>query len=750
MQSPAIAAEQDMSALHAVWTIQLGAFNTQETAENIWQETRIRHRDVLEGLSASYQRTKHKGQELYRLRVGRFIDVKPARATCQALQEKGENCYVLKQPQAQMVQDDCKNCVIEEETIIRDSHAASRLIFAGGFSVDDRELLKKEGLLPESLPKELQEELLDKSSVDTQEPIKLNNDVLPPPAPKVEVMAVDQANRKWGPHLDIELRKGNKRSIARAEAFLPLQQDATSLLFADIRGMKDSLQNHEGNIGLGYRQIISNGLGGHDWILGGYGFLDIRYSAAGNRFWQAALGVEALSEKFDFRSNVYLPQSSAKQISGTAAVNGVVVGTQLRLVGFGNVRERALPGFDAEIGYKLPILENQIDAFKLYGGGYYFDAKGYRTVAGPRGRIEMQWQNFMDISEETRFTLGFEVQNDSLRDTSAFAVARLRIPLYSTRKTSAKPRLSPIEKRMTARVIRDVDIVSAAQKSGDSIDEAAVIQVNGAQVTNVTMLDASDNVAVDVAAAGAGTTVLLDGSQGQIDLTGGIVMQPNQTIIGGGIAIAGLNSGLVGVIGTRPTVTDAGIAGVVPTIQADVVGSDLTIENIDIVSDNSGESIVIDGADNLIIRNTTTTGGTNGLKIGIGFGSSEVANALIDNVTISNTSGFGLLQIGSTVNLQDVVIDTTGSSGIATAFGSIFSANAVKISNTTQAGFFGFGAASAVLNNVEVTNAVTDSFEINATALSGSNNTSISPGASHCNDRGGNTGSFGLNGGTCP
>jgi len=548
---------------------------------------------------------------------------------------------------------------------------------------------------------------------------------------------------KWSSHIELELRKGNRRNLTESELFLPISQNENSLLFADIRGMQDNNQNQEGNIGIGYRKITENGFLGKDWVLGSYAFLDIRNTEADNKFVQGTVGLEALSEHLDIRANFYAPQAKEKDVSGTANVTGTVVGTQLRVIGTGNIKERALPGLDFEIGYKLPILENTIDAVKIYGGGYYFDANDYRTVAGPRGRLELQWQDFMGMGDDTRLTLGAEIQHDRVRQTTAFGMARLRIPLYNINKRPPDNTLTAIERRMTERVIRDVDIVNGVQEgTGQIVDEAAGILVNGTTVTDVTLLDATDNVAADITAAGAGSIVILDGSQGQIDLNAGIVMQPNQAIIGGGIPIAGLNSRVTGTIGTRPTVTDAGIAGSTTTIFGNSAGNDFTLQGIDIVSNTLGNSLHFNGAENLTIRDVTTTGGVTGISMGL-FAGPVVTNGLLENVTIANTVGFGALQIGGTITMRDVNINNPGTFG-ELIFTGTTNADNLTIRDPGLAGLF-LISMNANLNNVTVLNSGTSSFELNNTIASGKNNISVNPALMHCNNQIGNTGSLRIN-----
>ena len=406
--------------------------------------------------------------------------------------------------------------------------------------------------------------------------------------------AQQQHPLKWDGYVEFEARKGNHRNIGEAEFFIPVKQTENSLLFLDVRGMLDNKSNEEGNVGFGFRTMPNTTLLNQKWVVGGYGFLDIRHTSNSNKFYQGTIGLEALSEDWDLRTNIYIPETTEKKIQGTANLNGTVSGTQLRITGTDDIRERALPGIDAEIGYKIPAFETKIDEIRFYGGGFHFDASGYDNISGPRGRMEMRWNDIPSFGEGSRFTLGAEIQHDDVRDTTAFGIARLRIPLQTFKNPKVKRRkLSSLERRMTESIVRDIDIVSGEQNIGAPIDEAATVTINGQQISNATLLDATDNVPAGVTAAGAGSTVIIDGSQGQINLAAGIVMQDNQTITGGGLTVTGTQSGRQALIGSRPSVVEAGVGG--PTIFASNVAADFTLQNIDVSSDAVGASIAVQG-----------------------------------------------------------------------------------------------------------------------------------------------------------
>lgn len=108
---------------------------------------------------------------------------------------------------------------------------------------------------------------------------------------------------------------------------------------------------------------------------------------------------------------------------------------------------------------------------------------------------------------------------------------------------------------------------------------------------------------------------------------------------------------------------------------------------------------------------------------------------------------------GNTVS--NMVIDTTTVNGIysfqSTSGSDNLSISNVQISNIGNAGFYGRDADGYVLNNISVTNAGTHSFAVsNLTNLSGTGNVSVAPRFNNCNTGGVNSGSFTVNGASCP
>jgi hypothetical protein len=269
------------------------------------------------------------------------------------------------------------------------------------------------------------------------------------------------ADDKWTPQVELEGKTGTSgRDIGVTKMMTPLWQDDDSLLFNDIRYKFDNRDSQEYNLGLGYREKINS-----DLIIGSYGFFDRMRSDSEHMYSQGTFGIEALTENNDFRANVYIPESTENGAPGAAKL--IISGVNSISVQGGF--ERALPGADFEIGQKIGL---GLGDLRVYGGGYSFSASGYESVTGPRGRMELKLSeaDIPDMPFGATVTVGAEIQLDDVRGTESFGLLKLTIPLWESEKKSS---LSPIDRRMTTFVNRDVDIVR-----GNGGTEAA--QINGA------------------------------------------------------------------------------------------------------------------------------------------------------------------------------------------------------------------------------------------------------------------------------
>ena len=195
--------------------------------------------------------------------------------------------------------------------------------------------------------------------------------------------------------------------------------------------------------------------------------------------------------------------------------------------------ERAMKGYDAEIGYRLPIFdESKEQQIRVYAGGYRFYENNVPSIQGPRGRIDITFDDISYLWEGTRLTLGAEIQKDDIRGKQSFASLRIRIP-FGNQKIKSAPiqKLSAIEKRMTTPIIRDVDIVS--QAGVFEVPKAVTTDAKGNRIKFVKS-DSTTGATLTstIESAGENSTVVLSGDFSGVDSY--TSLKEGQTIIGGG------------------------------------------------------------------------------------------------------------------------------------------------------------------------------------------------------------------------
>jgi hypothetical protein len=128
-----------------------------------------------------------------------------------------------------------------------------------------------------------------------------------------------------------------------------------------------------GNIVGGYRHYIED----YDRVYGAFGAIDTDETINGNRHDQFSIGVEALSQRFDFRANGYFPLSSDEDVLN----NGFL--------------EKAMRGGDVEIGF--PLLDpSAFGRVRAYFGAYGYDSQEKDPI-GARLRLEAHIADCLSI-----------------------------------------------------------------------------------------------------------------------------------------------------------------------------------------------------------------------------------------------------------------------------------------------------------------------------------------------------------------
>jgi len=582
----------------------------------------------------------------------------------------------------------------------------------------------------------------------------------------------------WNTYTEWSFKPGDNRVLGDGQLVVPIWQDCDSLIFADIRGQLDDLENYEGNWGLAYRKISDNGI-----IFGAYGFYDLRRTENDNSFDQATLGIEMMTTEWEVRANGYIPEDNPKLVNSltTAELVGSTIFVQAG-------QERAYYGFDAEVGTLLYDWMCGDVELRGFVGGFHFDndAAGFVNVSGPRARVELRGYDLDVLGAGSRLTVGAEYQWDQVRDDQVTGILQVRIPLGRTGR-----QLDRLERRMLDRIVRDVDVV---KNLGQGSREIGVDVKSGDLLTNVTLVDANTaDVPAAVVAAGNDSTVIVDGAAGTVTTTASIVVQDGQSLLGGGFEVAGVNSGAVTTFGIRSVIDNTNFSADTIVLDSNStlrgltiqggsngieVGADypaattgVTIDDVSVL-DTDSTGIFFLNTSNSSVSNVDITNPGQRLSVeakGIAV-LSESSNNTFSNITITNSTDDGIMVRGDADNNMfsnvDIIVGgqaagAFGADGIYVAGGTDLSSNPAISSNNSftdvtisfMAGDDGFDLRdvdSTTFNNVTIDFTNATGFVVegsDATNSSGTGNTVTNFGANFKDDQGGNSGTISFNDG---
>lgn len=449
---------------------------------------------------------------------------------------------------------------------------------------------------------------------------------------------------QWGAHIDLEAKPGNRRKLGEIDIFAPLAQDAQTLYFANVRGRFDNHSSREGNLGLGVRRMLPSG-----WNLGAYGYLDRRRSDTGNYFNQTTLGAELLGQDWDLRANAYLPFGSKARSMGSTgggASTASIVGSTVQITTPGSTawEERALKGFDAEVGWRVPVFDSESSRqLRVYLGGYRFSDAGVK-IQGPRARLELALHELPALGRGAALFLSAETQRDDARGRQSFVALRLRIPLGG----AAQPRAQTLQqRRMTAPVVRDVDIVSqrmAAATTAAVVETATATAdgqsftvVNGANTSGAGLQTALNN-------AGNNSTVILTGN---FSTTSVLSLSQGQSLIGGGPLAVRAASGQTATLQLAGATINSVASNAVRMADSSTLAG-LTIN----AETTSASAIDAQARNNVTIRNNTITAYRSTGVIGLELRSTY--NAVVTGNTVTAAApaaGAITVQADSAANL---------------------------------------------------------------------------------------------------
>lgn len=266
----------------------------------------------------------------------------------------------------------------------------------------------------------------------------------------------DKDNTHFTPNIYFSGTGNKSRSIFEIDLMLPLIQSSNNLILSDIKLKNDDKKSYEYNLGLGYRHNFSDQI-----ILGFYNYFDRRVTNNNLHVNQWTAGIELLSNYVDGRFNLYKPHNK-KKIIKPASIKFVRDKTRIYGLKKGAVEERALPGYDIEIGFPVfgivPHLNNKLGT-KFYVARYYFHKKGIAKNIGTRLRFEQPIFNDYFNQRNAEVILFGGSSKSNREKWHNFAGISLKMAIGKNSSNFIK---KGFRKRMMDNIVRDVDIVTSS------------------------------------------------------------------------------------------------------------------------------------------------------------------------------------------------------------------------------------------------------------------------------------------------
>ena len=478
--------------------------------------------------------------------------------------------------------------------------------------------------------------------------------------------------------------------------FLPLSQDQKgSLFFVDgfgswFYGSGQGDNNFGGSSRLGYRWFDKQ----KAWLFGLNGGVDTTpYNSS--YYWQAGVGAEALSRKFEARINGYIPFGDTDDLVSSGINSAYLASNNLYL----NAFEKSNTSFgSAEIEVGIPLANWKGGSLWGYSGYYYLDAavSDGPASSGYKGRAEVRLG--------TNFKIGTTFSYDNIFDAKVLGYISLgtrpvsfssKAAVDSAEAQFLASRALPVSRerdvRITQVTINKPNTIAVNPATGNPWTVRCVgVTTNGSTCSYSDLTGAARAGSSDVILLANGTTSNLNGSQ---------VNLPAQVTLSSTSTAPSLNTqygtaNLSGFFGS-------GSSGAAPAVINGVlgIGSGTTISGLaftDATITNYSTSNV------LISSNTFTrsyspnpTGINSAARPSIDF--NGVSNATIANNTFTDPAVKSFTGTDTATYLSGRAISLTSSNGISIANNTISGAlgegigldnatGSVSITNNTISG----------------------------------------------------------------
>ena len=473
----------------------------------------------------------------------------------------------------------------------------------------------------------------------------LNEQAAPPAAANApSVWSFDKYHpyvQRYGLSTDQGDGIGYKKGFTTLEWMTPINGDHEwDFLFGDARFNILNDATLSANLGLGYRwyDLPRNRIWGvnafWDWRDTGY-----------NGFSQIGVGLESLGPLIDFRSNVYIPN-----IDQTLGIMpGRFIGRNLILN-----REFAMTGVDAEMG--LAVANTDRVQLKVFGGGYYFDARHSDAAAGWRFRAEAE--------VDQQYNVDFRVQDDQVFGTTASVGVAIRflhrfLPPYRQTPSpmdhkffrrygdaeagTISARLSEPIERLQNVVVSRVSEIARDPTTGVPLNFLHV--VNGGAGTG-TIEDPYGTLTNALGDANAGTSIIYTPQGGAFNEN--IVLVPGTTVLGNGVA-----QNVATQFGPEQLPFSPGAA--FPTLTGSV-----TMASYSRFSGfNVTGALTANGVNNIIVDNASFNAAA-----GNAVNLTSVSGAILTNVTTTAAAGRGAMIFDSDATLTNFRVNSSTDDGI--------------------------------------------------------------------------------------
>ncbi|MFP6762581.1 MAG: right-handed parallel beta-helix repeat-containing protein, partial [Planctomycetaceae bacterium] len=263
---------------------------------------------------------------------------------------------------------------------------------------------------------------------------------------------------------------GNPASYTSFESFLPLWDDGGSgIVFLNPLVHLDNFGNPAINVGLGARQLVDAGT---PTVIGMSTWYDYRKSNVGEYDYnQISLSLEYLTDWFEIRSNVYIPDidTDRRPLPSRFTGNSLLA----------NRAEVAMTGVDVEVGTVLPAAGSVQG--RIAAGYYHYDDPDVSAVTGWRVRGELAARENLAteviVSRDDVFgsTVVFRLLLHSLQEMFDPPGRMAYPPVHAFRRGEGSHISNDVTDRLGERVRRNQFIVTGIDDGTTAVNPATML-----------------------------------------------------------------------------------------------------------------------------------------------------------------------------------------------------------------------------------------------------------------------------------